>query len=201
MVCPKTRITIYRVAFEAYSLTRHRLHDGERMTELTLATICFVDFEASSLSRDSWPIEVGLSWIENGRVKTWASLIRPELSWSMDAWHPESEATHNIPRDNLTTAPAAEDVAQEFLSRSERRVLVSDAPSFDRFWMKRLLDVIDTDPLPRVFNIDGAVSRLLDDVEMRVFWRELEFAYMPHRAGKDSAAMAGALRAAMRGRT
>jgi DNA polymerase III epsilon subunit-like protein len=171
------------------------------MTELTLSTVCFVDFEASSLSHDSWPIEVGLSWIDDGRVKTWASLIRPDPSWSMEAWHLESEAVHNIPSDMLTTAPAAEDVAREFLSRSEGRILVSDAPSFDRFWMKRLLDVIDTDPMPRVFNIGGAVSRLLDDVEMRVFWRELEFAHMPHRAGKDSAAMAGALRAATRGRT
>lgn len=89
------------------------------MTELTLATICFVDFEASSLSHDSWPIEVGLSWLDDGRVKTWASLIRPDPSWSMEAWHPESEAVHNISKDMLTTAPGAEDVARDFLSRSE----------------------------------------------------------------------------------
>jgi len=30
----------------------------------------FIDFEASGLGPDSWPIEVGLAWIEGDGVRT-----------------------------------------------------------------------------------------------------------------------------------
>ena len=49
--------------------------------------IVFLDFEASSLSDDSYPIEVG--WVfEDGRTE--AHLIRPAPAWT--DWDPAAEA-------------------------------------------------------------------------------------------------------------
>jgi len=45
-----------------------------------------LDFEASSLSQDSWPIEVGLSWLAGGEVQTWSTLIRPAPDWNLSEW-------------------------------------------------------------------------------------------------------------------
>lgn len=42
--------------------------------------LVFIDFEASSLDSDSWPIEIGLSWIEpDGSVTSFGKLIRPGM--------------------------------------------------------------------------------------------------------------------------
>ena len=56
-------------------------------TGMTLKSeyLVFIDFEASGLGPGTWPIEVGLAWIENGGVRTWSSLIRPEADWDPDA--------------------------------------------------------------------------------------------------------------------
>jgi DNA polymerase III subunit epsilon len=45
-----------------------------------------LDFEASSLTDKSWSIEVGLSWLETGEVRTWSSLIRPAVGWGLSDW-------------------------------------------------------------------------------------------------------------------
>ncbi|MEY8799105.1 hypothetical protein AB9K35_02085 [Leisingera sp. XS_AS12] len=34
----------------------------------------FIDFEASSLAPKSWPIEVGIAWVDSGRVAAEAKL-------------------------------------------------------------------------------------------------------------------------------
>ncbi|QCO54618.1 hypothetical protein EOK75_01610 [Pseudorhodobacter turbinis] len=47
------------------------------MTKPNIEKFATLDFEASSLSQESWPIEVGLSWLADGEVQTWSTLIRP----------------------------------------------------------------------------------------------------------------------------
>lgn len=99
---------------------------------------------------------------------------------------------HGISLEDLSDAPFAADVAQEFLKRCEGFHLISDAPRFDLFWMKPLLDVIDVDPLPRIFDLDAVVARLFEEQRLFSFWKAMDGAVMPHRAGPDSAAMASA---------
>ncbi len=72
----------------------------------------FIDFEASSLSEDSWPIEVGISWIEGGRVATHSRLIRPRPDWFEDDWDVESAKVHRIPRSELINAEPADDAKE-----------------------------------------------------------------------------------------
>ena len=98
-----------------------------------------MDFEASSLTPNSCPIEIGISWLENGDVQTWNSLIRPAPDWSLSAWSMQSAAVHGIAFETLDDAPAASAVVDELFERLEGKVLVSDAPEFDLRWLSRLL--------------------------------------------------------------
>jgi DNA polymerase III subunit epsilon len=66
-------------------------------------SLIFLDLEASSLSSQSYPIEIGCAWIENDRVVQVSDLIRPDLSWPPD-WSRESEAVHGILLDALEHA-------------------------------------------------------------------------------------------------
>jgi len=44
------------------------------MTKPNIEKFATLDFEASSLSHESWPIEIGLSWLTDGEVQTWSTL-------------------------------------------------------------------------------------------------------------------------------
>ncbi len=96
----------------------------------------FIDFEASSLSDDSWPIKVGMSWTDGKRVITHSSLIRPRHDWSSTEWDEGSAKVHNIPKRNLIAAPEADLVARWLEDLIDGRPLVSDAPSFDERWLR-----------------------------------------------------------------
>ncbi|SFQ21652.1 3'-5' exonuclease [Tranquillimonas alkanivorans] len=126
------------------------------MTTFAPSDYAFIDFEASSLYQGSWPIEVGLAWIEGDSIKSWSSLICPADSWSMLYWSPESARVHNIPLEWLYGAPSAERVAQDMLSVIGDRTLISDAPA-DQVWLSRLLETckeapaITVEPLADLF--------------------------------------------------
>jgi len=61
----------------------------------------FVDFEASSLGAKSWPIEIGIAWLEGDEARSEAALIRPHECWPAAGWSHESQAVHGITRDVL----------------------------------------------------------------------------------------------------
>ncbi|WP_076533697.1 hypothetical protein [Roseovarius nanhaiticus] len=94
-----------------------------------------LDFEASSLSRESWPIEVGLSWLENDEVRTWSTLIRPAPGWDLADWAPQSAAVHGIALEVLQEAPVACAVVDDRFEHLRDRVLVPDAPAFETRWL------------------------------------------------------------------
>ena len=59
------------------------------MPKIPFDRFAFLDFEASSLDANSWPIEVGLSWVTSDyEVKAYESLIKPSPDWFEDAWSP-----------------------------------------------------------------------------------------------------------------
>lgn len=64
--------------------------------KVVIAMIVFLDFEALSLSKKSFPIEV--AWVfQDGRSRSY--LIRPAPDW-ID-WSAESEEVHGMSRDLL----------------------------------------------------------------------------------------------------
>lgn len=94
----------------------------------------FLDFEASSLSKDSYPIEV--AWVfEDGASESF--LIRPPPGWT--DWDPEAEAIHHISRASLEHGTAPVVVATRMVEILSGHDLFASAPSWDGKWLSRLL--------------------------------------------------------------
>lgn len=149
----------------------------------------FIDFEASSLSPKSWPIEVGLAWLVEKRVVVKSKLIRPRPEWSEDDWSLESEEVHGIPRADLESAECADDVSAWLLETIEGKVIVSDAPEFDQRWLDRLVGTSG----PRIDDFDRLVWQSFSDGGdvnagriHRVYGHRTNRPVL-HRAGDDAA--------------
>ncbi|MEC3950171.1 3'-5' exonuclease [Sphingobium sp. HWE2-09] len=97
--------------------------------------LVFLDFEASSLSKRSYPIEVG--WVfEDGQAE--AYLIRPAPDWT--DWDGEAEAIHHIARERLLEEGTPHDVvATHMVEALDGRDLLASAPSWDGKWLSALL--------------------------------------------------------------
>jgi len=97
--------------------------------------LAFLDFEASSLARHSYPIEV--AWVfEDGRSES--HLIRPAPGW--DDWDAAAEAIHHIPRERLLRDGMAHDaLARRMLDLLSGHDLTASAPSWDGKWLSALL--------------------------------------------------------------
>ncbi|WP_027997603.1 3'-5' exonuclease [Sinorhizobium arboris] len=97
--------------------------------------IVFLDFEASSLSKKSFPIEV--AWVfEDGRSRSY--LIRPAPDWT--DWSAEAEAVHGISRDLLRAdGLSVAFVAEEMIRDLAGHQLYASAPSWDGKWLSVLL--------------------------------------------------------------
>jgi len=97
--------------------------------------LVFLDFEASSLSERSYPVEV--AWVfEDGRGES--HLIRPAPGWH--DWDPRAEAIHGIARERLEREGMPHDaVAQHMMEQLAGHDLRASAPSWDGKWMSVLL--------------------------------------------------------------
>ena len=100
-----------------------------------LPKIAFLDFEASSLGKYGYPIEV--AWVfASGEEES--HLIRPDASW-ID-WDPKAEAVHGISREQLRAEGMPLDhVAQRMISVLTGYTLYATAPSWDGKWLSKLL--------------------------------------------------------------
>ena len=97
--------------------------------------IVFLDFEASSLSDDSYPIEIGWAG-EDGSTEQ--HLIRPAPGWT--DWSATAEAVHRIEHDQLLAEGEPHDqVAHRTLEALAPHAVFVTAPSWDGKWMSLLL--------------------------------------------------------------
>jgi hypothetical protein len=95
----------------------------------------FLDFEASSLKKNGFPIEVGWAF-EDGGGENW--LIRPAPGW-ID-WDPKAEAIHGIPLETLKRDGTPHDeVARRMVETLSAHQLFASAPSWDGKWLSLLL--------------------------------------------------------------
>jgi hypothetical protein len=95
----------------------------------------FLDFEASSLTDESYPIEIGWA-AEDGACE--AHLIRPAPGWT--DWDVLAEGVHGIPRDRLCAeGEPPEAVAHRTLAALQGHAVFVSAPSWDGKWMSVLL--------------------------------------------------------------
>ena len=95
----------------------------------------FLDFEASSLSDDSFPVEV--AWVfEDGRERSF--LLRPVAAWT--DWSDEAEQIHGLSRARLEAEGAdVAVVANEMVKTLSAHSLFASAPSWDGKWLSVLL--------------------------------------------------------------
>ena len=95
----------------------------------------FLDFEASSLGKRSYPIEV--AWVfEDGTSET--HLIRPAPGWT--DWDANAEALHGIGRETLLKIGMPPDVvARRMVDQLTGHQLFASAPSWDGKWLSTLL--------------------------------------------------------------
>jgi hypothetical protein len=102
----------------------------------------FVDFEASSLAKASYPIEV--AWVfEDGTAES--HLIRPADGWT--DWDESAAAVHGIRRaDLLAGGEPHADLARHMLAVLDGHELFASSPSWDGKWLSVLLRAAD---LPR----------------------------------------------------
>lgn len=119
----------------------------------------FIDFEASSLGRHGYPIEV--AWIfEDGNSETF--LISPIATWT--DWDPAAEAIHGISREQLAREGVATDiVACRLVNALHGHEVLASAPSWDGKWLSALLRSAG---LPRhairIADTDAALLELAD---------------------------------------
>lgn len=95
----------------------------------------FLDFEASSLAKRSYPIEV--AWVfEDGRSES--HLLRPAPGW--DDWASDAEAIHGISRETLLAeGRPIKKVARHMIETLGGHDLLASAPSWDGKWLSVLL--------------------------------------------------------------
>lgn len=142
-----------------------------------------IDFEASSLGRGSYPIEVGYV-LADGRGG--CMLIRPEAEWS--GWDPAAERLHGISREQLLrNGRGVAEVARR-LNRSLAGItLYSDAWGNDQSWLALLFECAG---IPAHFRLESLRS-LLSEAQAQIWHgtRQLvaaELALERHRASSDA---------------
>ena len=169
------------------------------MTQFRPENLVFLDFEACSLSDNGWPVEIGLSTIvpdpDGFRVETWSSLIRPDPDWDPDAWSDQSERIHGISRADLDEAPAALSVARDTQARLDGKIVICDAPAWDGFWLRTLISAANRPGSARltITHLKTAANLAFDsDAALDALFERLGRTKAPHRAGPDSARLAGA---------
>ncbi|MBK1667065.1 hypothetical protein CKO28_03270 [Rhodovibrio sodomensis] len=157
----------------------------------------FIDIEASSLSRASYPIEIGFALASGGAAE--ARLILPHPDWT--DWDPGAQEIHGISRAQLFEHghPGPDVVAwlREHLADCQ---LVVGAPE-DRFWFSRLLKAADSAWQPNLHLAEALLEaqalkrgRNLSDLRQAVRTHHPH----RHRAAADAAYLRDLYRAACR---
>ncbi len=128
----------------------------------------FIDFEASSLSFDSYPIEV--AW-GSTTAPIESFLINPTEIDAWSDWSEESEAVHNISYETLLLEGQSPKLVCDKLTQALDSVQVySDAPSFDMDWLRKLYDAADaTLPDIKIQDLDELLIAEMSSDDQTVF--------------------------------
>jgi hypothetical protein len=160
--------------------------------------LIIIDFEASSLNMESYPIEVGMAVAMNlsGSVGVWSSLIIPDPEWVQGGdWEPASQQIHGIARESLAGGSHPVEIA-ETLNRviEPHGQAWCDGGRYDGHWLKTLFLAAPVKPTFDLWDISGlfALDRQLGDR----FGHVMSQSSPPHRAGDDALRICTALLAA-----
>lgn len=121
--------------------------------------LVFVDCEASSLFRPSFPVEVGVARCD-GNAEGY--LVKPVPAWDDYEWAPESEKIHGIARSEAEQHGRSVEWHAQWLNEQFRdKVILSDNPDYEAYWLGELFDAASVIP---EFEITYSVPILKDFV-------------------------------------
>jgi len=135
----------------------------------------FLDFEASGLLGDSYPIEIGVYGCDGSRLDT---LIKPVHYWTY--WSHDAQDIHGIIRERLDDGMSAVDVAGQLNERYQAKTLWADS-NMDSFWMSVLFEAADLDMQFKV----GNLHHLLTEEQSTEFIKHIKRP-VAHRAFQDA---------------
>lgn len=139
----------------------------------------FIDFEASGIAPDSYPIEVAVVF-PGGEYQ---ALIQPASYW--DHWSYDAQDMHGLSREQLIlegTPPLA--VAKEMNQLFDGKILCSDNPA-DCFWLDVLYEAAGIEPTFSVSPLEVFIGR-----EAATEALALRPPFRVHRALGDARALA-----------
>ncbi len=151
------------------------------------ARTAVIDFEASALGPDSYPIEVAWGWVDTFEIES--HLIRPTELWlELGRWDAFAESDiHKISRAELLERGKPVDiVAERMVTALSGHGVYSDAPYFDGEWLEVLFRAAER-PLPMVIESIDLPLRARFDVETAWEAEEAAKTNCPptHRAADD----------------
>jgi hypothetical protein len=143
-----------------------------------------LDFEASGLGDNSWPIEVGWA-IVGGPVRS--LLIQPQADWSLEAWDPKAEAIHGIAFERLQIDGCDPRAVCEALDADLAGLpVLTDAPAYDSHWLVCLYRAADSVPPFKMGNFYDYCARLFGSEGLDTAVGEAEQSTPAiHRAAQD----------------
>lgn len=148
-----------------------------------------IDFEASSLTKGSYPVEVGIAIWRSPRstIETWSSLIYPEPDWVENGiWLAEAQEIHGIAPCDLQEAPAAASVAQELNERLAGCLFaMCDGGEWDEHWLFKLYDAAGIRPQFRLCSLKDTIAKAGSGL-MERYADISDKKDVPHRAGPDA---------------
>lgn len=144
-----------------------------------------LDVEASSLTDQSYPIQVGYTKVIDGKLVTSEFLIKPQADWT--DWDEETEMyIHNINRDDLFLN--GKDIyasCKELNEQLEGATVIVDSKDFDDFWINKLHDAANIERKYTLIHIDQYLNEKYGVYE-GAFEDERENYTFGHQAGDDS---------------
>lgn len=158
--------------------------------------VLYVDVEASSIEKGSFPIEVG--WCVDDEAGPESFLVAPAPCWDVTSgWSAVSQGFHGIPLDDLRRdGIAVRSAAARIEAAFGHRMVVSDNPGFDEFWLGMIYDAAGLPMRWQVRHIDEVFKFCVtaNPISAAAFvraFKEVEHVYPhPHRAGPDALRMA-----------
>ncbi|WP_455824097.1 hypothetical protein [Pseudomonas graminis] len=143
----------------------------------------FIDFEASGIAPDSYPIEVAVVSSET----SFSSLIRPARYWTH--WSFDAQDMHGLTQDHLLQeGDAPPTVAERMNQLFSGHVLCSDSPQ-DVFWLDVLYEAADLSPTFELKPLEVFVGRQAASDIYRLLPTTRH-----HRASNDATALMNACR-------
>lgn len=142
----------------------------------------FIDFEASGIAPNSYPIEVAVVFPDG----EYQALIQPATYW--DHWSYDAQDMHQITREQLVNegTPAIQ-VAQRMNELFDGKILCSDNPA-DCFWLDVLYEAAGIEATFEVKPIEVFIGR-----EAATEALTLRPPFRVHRALGDTRALANCI--------